>query len=88
MDMSRQTAVLNKIKNLVAAMGVGVFASASLAAQATSDKSAIAFFDSKVHPILEENCYRCHGAKDKHKGGLRLTSRNGLVEGGDSRSAS
>ncbi|MFT5492474.1 MAG: hypothetical protein ACI8V5_002850 [Limisphaerales bacterium] len=87
MDMSRQTAVLNKIKHLVAAMGVGVFASASLAAQATSDKSAIAFFDSKVHPILEENCYRCHGAKDKLKGGLRLTSRNGLVEGGDSGSA-
>ena len=87
MDMSRQAAVLKRIFNFVVTTSVGAFACAGLGAQAATDKSAIAFFDSKAHPILEEHCYRCHGAKDKLKGGLRLTSRNGLIKGGDSGSA-
>ena len=43
-----------------------------------------AFFDAKIHPVLEEHCYRCHGAKERLKGGLRLTSREGILRGGDS----
>ncbi|MBG85630.1 MAG: hypothetical protein CMO80_01865 [Verrucomicrobiales bacterium] len=42
-----------------------------------------AFFDAKIHPLLEDHCYRCHGENDRLKGGLRLTSRKGLLEGGD-----
>ena len=54
-------------------------------AQAASpeDKSSIAFFDSKIHPILEKNCYKCHGAGKSLKGGFRLTSREGLLKGAD-----
>ena len=60
---------------------------ASAAAESDRDKTAVAFFDKKVHPILEKHCYECHGAKDRLKGGLRLTSREGLIHGGDSGSA-
>ncbi len=62
-------------------------AACAFGVEADRDKAAVAFFDQKVHPILEKNCYQCHGAKERLKGGLRLTSREGLVEGGDSGSA-
>src|ERR1700737_532598 len=47
------------------------------------DPAAAEFFESKVRPILAENCYKCHGPK-KQKGGLRLDSSAALREGADS----
>jgi hypothetical protein len=44
--------------------------------------AAIAFFESKVRPVLADHCHRCHGP-DKHKGGLRLDSRAAVLVGGD-----
>ena len=38
------------------------------------------FFESKVRPILINDCYRCHASAAK--GGLRLDSRAGLMAGG------
>jgi cytochrome c553 len=46
---------------------------------ATGDEE---FFERRVRPILAEHCWSCHGAK-KQEGGLRLDSRQGLVQGGD-----
>ncbi|WP_202921219.1 PSD1 and planctomycete cytochrome C domain-containing protein [Anatilimnocola aggregata] len=45
----------------------------------------VAFFESKIRPILAKHCYECHsaGAKQVH-GGLRLDSRHTLLQGGDS----
>jgi hypothetical protein len=40
-----------------------------------------AFFTSRVRPILEANCLTCHSG-EKPQGGLRLTSREGLLKGG------
>jgi hypothetical protein len=40
-------------------------------------------FENKVLPILKEHCFKCHGDM-KSKGGLKLTSRESLLEGGDS----
>jgi hypothetical protein len=40
-------------------------------------------FESKIRPLLVENCQSCHGA-EKQKGGLRLDSRASLLTGGDS----
>src|SRR5262245_57862170 len=45
--------------------------------------SAVAFFETKVRPLLAENCYKCHGAK-KQRGGLRLDSRAAILQGGES----
>jgi mono/diheme cytochrome c family protein len=41
------------------------------------------FFESKIRPILVDNCYKCHSRDaDKVKGGLLLDSREGLLHGG------
>ncbi len=48
-----------------------------------SDPAAVAFFESKVRPILVERCQSCHG-EAKAKGGLRLDSKTGMLTGGDS----
>jgi mono/diheme cytochrome c family protein len=42
------------------------------------------FFETQVLPILQANCFSCHGAEEKIRGSLRLTSREGLLKGGDS----
>jgi mono/diheme cytochrome c family protein len=40
------------------------------------------FFETKVRPLLADNCLECHGA-EQHKGGLRLDVRDGMLRGGD-----
>ncbi|HTD87471.1 MAG TPA: PSD1 and planctomycete cytochrome C domain-containing protein, partial [Candidatus Binatia bacterium] len=48
----------------------------------TSEQSA--FFESKIRPLLADNCYKCHSqAAEKVKGGLLLDSRDGWQKGGD-----
>ncbi|MBI5767901.1 MAG: PSD1 domain-containing protein [Verrucomicrobia bacterium] len=42
----------------------------------------LAFFESKVRPLLADRCYECHGAR-KQKSGLRLDSLPGWQAGGD-----
>ncbi|MBU6303324.1 MAG: DUF1549 domain-containing protein [Verrucomicrobia bacterium] len=48
----------------------------------------IAFFESKVRPVLAGHCYGCHSVaaqqQGKLKAGLFLDSRQGLLEGGES----
>jgi len=44
--------------------------------------AAVKFFESKVRPILAENCFSCHGEK-RQRGSLRLDSRATILEGGD-----
>ena len=43
----------------------------------------IEFFETKIRPVLAENCYTCHSAEKKIKGGLRLDSPAALLKGGD-----
>ena len=43
------------------------------------------FFESKIRPVLVEQCYSCHSAESKElKGGLQVDHREGLLAGGDS----
>ncbi len=42
----------------------------------------VEFFERHVRPLLAEHCFACHGAK-KQESGLRLDSRQGLLQGGD-----
>ncbi len=41
------------------------------------------FFESRVRPILAERCFSCHGEGEEIEGSLRLTSRSGVMSGGD-----
>jgi hypothetical protein len=43
---------------------------------------AVEFFESRVRPVLAENCFACHGP-DKQRSGLRVDSREALLKGGD-----
>ena len=65
----------NKIFNLILLL----FFSINLNAFSIPDN----LFNNKVLPILENNCFKCHGA-DKKKSGLRIDLRQNLLKGGDS----
>lgn len=40
-------------------------------------------YDKEVAPLLKAHCLKCHGGEAKIKGGLRLTSRDEVLKGGD-----
>jgi hypothetical protein len=42
------------------------------------------FFEKEVRPLLIARCYKCHGEVAKPKGKLRLTSRDSILQGGES----
>ena len=53
-----------------------------------SDSKALEFFETKVRPLLADNCFECHSSKSKAlQGGLRLDSRASMLDGGDSAEA-
>jgi Protein of unknown function (DUF1553)/Protein of unknown function (DUF1549)/Planctomycete cytochrome C len=43
----------------------------------------MAFFESKVLPLLQTRCYECHSHEKKIKGGLALDLKSGWQTGGD-----
>ncbi|MEW4490678.1 DUF1553 domain-containing protein [Thalassoglobus sp. JC818] len=47
-----------------------------------SQTAAAKNFQEKVFPILQEQCFRCHG--EKEQGGLRFNSRQGILSNGES----
>ena len=52
--------------------------------QPVFDDTAIEFFEKEVRPILTARCLECHGGgKGDPKGGLSLTTRGGVIKGGD-----
>ena len=64
------------------ALAVALISSADLSA---ADDPGVDFFESRIRPILVENCYDCHSVeKGKSKGGLRVDDREALRRGGDS----
>jgi hypothetical protein len=48
-------------------------------------REGLAFFESRIRPVLIDRCYGCHSAKaEEIEGGLALDTRAGLLKGGDS----
>src|SRR5262245_35577001 len=45
--------------------------------------AGIEFFEKKVRPLLADNCFKCHSPAQRAKGGLTLTTRAGVLKGGD-----
>jgi len=68
-------------KSLYAALTLGVIA--PLASAQHGDDEGGRLFTEEVQPLLEEHCFKCHGGGRRLKGGLDLTSRAGLLAGGD-----
>jgi hypothetical protein len=58
--------------------------SAASPAAAQPSPDGVAFFESKIRPVLVDACYSCHStAKDANiKGDLRVDTRVGLLKGG------
>ena len=65
---------------LLAAAVVGT----SFSAPGAISKEHLRFFETKIRPVLANNCYKCHSASEKVKGGLTVDSKKGLLAGGDS----
>jgi Protein of unknown function (DUF1549)/Protein of unknown function (DUF1553)/Planctomycete cytochrome C len=56
----------------------------SLAGAARAADPGTEFFESRIRPILVENCYKCHStAAKKQKGGLHVDTRDAIRIGGD-----
>ena len=48
----------------------------------------VAFFETKIRPVLVQHCFECHSATAKEIGGkLLLDSREGILKGGESGAA-
>ena len=58
-------------------------AAAFSAQPAGSSAEGIDFFEKKIRPVLAAQCYKCHRESEKVKGGLRLDSRAGILQGGE-----
>jgi hypothetical protein len=62
---------------------IALFVLASLKASAAEGTDGIAFFETKIRPLLVEHCYECHSVeRGKTKGELALDSRSGWEKGG------
>ena len=52
---------------------------------AGTDPAGVEFFESRIRPILVDNCYSCHSAQaPKLKANLRLDLKDGFFKGGES----
>lgn len=49
--------------------------------QAQENPATPEFYTQHVQPILQTNCYRCHGGMNR-RGGLNMETREGLLKGG------
>src|SRR5687768_9315962 len=66
---------------LIAVGGLSPFAIAA----DLPDAQGIAFFESKIRPVLVEHCYKCHATtSEKLKANLKLDTLPNMLKGGDS----
>ena len=64
----------------------GALSAPAVRATQPLDPAGVAFFESRVRPVLVQHCYECHSAdaaaRKKLKGGLRLDTRDAALAGG------
>jgi Protein of unknown function (DUF1553)/Protein of unknown function (DUF1549)/Planctomycete cytochrome C/Concanavalin A-like lectin/glucanases superfamily len=64
--------------------GGGVVLQAVETNASSFSREQVQFYEKKVQPILEQNCYKCHSHEaEKIKGDFVLDSRGGLLKGGE-----
>lgn len=83
---SHPAPVIPSVKHKALKHPIDAFITAKIqrALDATSESDGIQaeHFHTQVLPILRENCFRCHG--EKNKGGLKLNTRERALKEGDS----
>jgi hypothetical protein len=66
----------------------GLAADWSLGQERAITAEQLAFFESRIQPVLAKHCYACHSSEaakaNKLKAGLLLDSRDGVLKGGES----
>src|SRR5437588_529149 len=65
---------------MIVVLAAVLFALPALAAEPEAEGDE--FFEKEIRPILVERCLKCH-SDEKHKGNLKLTSRESLLAGGE-----
>ena len=67
-----------------AAAVLALLTAASADAQtAQTPADGIKLFEENVRPVLEQNCFMCHSDPDRAENGFLLTTRAGLLRGGE-----
>ncbi len=77
------------MRGVAASFGIGaiLLISSSLhSVRASEDAGKPEFYTAKVAPILQKNCYSCHGSMN-HRGGFDMATREGMLKGGHHGSA-
>src|SRR5262245_4839269 len=76
---------------LAAALLVPLAVSTARAADPVPDAKKVEFFETKIRPVLVEQCLKCHSEEaakqNKLRGGLKLDTKAGLLAGGDTGAA-
>src|SRR4051812_24471269 len=78
-SLPRRACLDTDMRSLFAFCLVALLASPAAARDAKGDE----FFEKQIRPLLAEHCLKCHG-DNKPKAGLRLTSREAMLAGGES----
>lgn len=68
---------------LILALFAAISSSAQAGEVAAKDEPAVAY-ERDIRPILQANCFHCHGEEEKPKGGLDLRLKRLVVQGGNS----
>ncbi len=69
------------MRQVLVGLGVVAVALSALAMKPADEAAQPEFYTTKVKPILETSCYKCHGG-DAHRGGLSMLTRESLLKGG------
>ena len=73
-----------RVVALLAALAAPAQSAQSAQPDPGADAEGLALFEKKVRPVLASSCYKCHSASsEKLKGGLKVDSREALLQGGD-----
>lgn len=71
------------IATMLAALGATTRVAAGQEAE-TQDPKSLAFFESRIRPVLIKHCYECHSTEEGvAEGGLRVDSRAAIRKGGE-----
>lgn len=49
--------------------------------RAQDNPATVEFYKTKVQPVFQSNCYRCHGGMNR-RGGLSIQNKAGMMKGG------